>query len=146
MSQGKFRWGGNERFFTETMVSHWNRAPRLLEFMESLNYSQLCGLVLYSPSRSRLLDVMILTGPLQREILCKTLVVRWEFPDSQTYISSHYHGGSPQEHYILYMCCEDNCFMASKMASCLEFLVSSWCSLPEVCERLETFKSFFCCS
>lgn len=28
------------------------------------------------------------------------------------------------------------------MASCLEFLFTSWCCLPEVYERLETFTSF----
>lgn len=74
LHQGTFKLDMRKRFFTERLVSHWNRVLREVirhqacQSSESIWITLSHGLVLDIPVKGRELDLMILMGPLQFEI------------------------------------------------------------------------------
>jgi len=76
LRQGNIRLDIRKRLFTRRAGSHWNRVPRevftapiLSEFIQHLDDALSCGIVLGSAVRSKKLELMMLMGPFQLQIL-----------------------------------------------------------------------------
>jgi len=83
LHQGNIRLDIWKRFFTERVVSHWNRLPREVVMASSLSEFRKClddglshSLVSGTPTNSRELDLMTSMHPFQLKILYDSMILR----------------------------------------------------------------------